>query len=282
MPFEILSLGASLTRRHALEGLLAASTLEGEDAELCIDATKVERVDVVAATATRMRLARHRREHPNGHASIWLPRRAPTAARYADMLSPLPDRVDFGQQLPNVPAPAHYTLVPATQIPDSESAMLVGVYAFDVCRRARISRRRAGYIAATAMELADNAVAHAPEALDVPVLAVNSFGRSRIVEVAVTDAGTAVSEADEPTAIVRSIPGARSWASAGFSDRCCAEGNRPAWTSPWRSWPGRPSSSGRPHSTGPPAPITSRHDRRRANRHMNAAFLARRNRRELS
>ena len=91
MPFEFLSLSGSLTRAHALESLLAASTLDHEDAELCINATMVERVDVVAATATRMRLARHQREHPTGHVSIWLPRRSATAARYADMLSPLPD-----------------------------------------------------------------------------------------------------------------------------------------------------------------------------------------------
>jgi len=216
MPFEFLSLRGSLTRGHALEGLLAAGTVDDEHAELCIDATMVERVDVVAATATRIRLARHQREHPTGHASIWLPRRAATAARYADMLSPLPDRVGFGRHLPNASAPAHYTLVPATQILDSDAAMLAGEYVFDACRRARISRRRAGYIAAAAVEIADNAVTHAPEAVDVPVLAVNSFGRARIVELAVTDAGTAVSEADDPIAIVRSIPGRAIAGERGF------------------------------------------------------------------
>jgi anti-sigma regulatory factor (Ser/Thr protein kinase) len=226
MPFEFLSLSGSLTRAHALESLLAASTLDHEDAELCINATMVERVDVVAATATRMRLARHQREHPTGHASIWLPRRSATAARYADMLSPLPDRVDFGQRFPNTPAPTHYTLVPATQIPDSEAAVLAGEYVFDVCRRARISRRRAGYIAAAAMELADNAVVHAPAALDVPVLAVNSFGRARVVELAVTDAGTAVSDADDPITIVRSIPGRAIAGERGFLGQILRRGRQ--------------------------------------------------------
>lgn len=215
MAFEFLSLSGSLTRAHALESLLAASTLDDEDAELCVNATMVDRVDVVAATATRMRLARHRREHPNGHASIWLPRRARVAARYADMLNPLPDHVDIGQ-LPQTPAPAHYTLVPATQIPDGEAAMVAGEYVFDVCRRARISRRRAGYIAAAAMELSDNAVAHAPDAMDPPVLAVVSFGRERSVEIAVTDAGTVISEAEDPVEIVRGIPGRAIAGEPGF------------------------------------------------------------------
>jgi anti-sigma regulatory factor (Ser/Thr protein kinase) len=142
------------------------------------------------------------------------------------MLSPLPDRVDFGRQLPNTPAPAHYTLVPATQIPDSDAAMLTGEYVFDVCRRARISRRRAGYIAAAAMELADNAVIHAPEALDAPVLAVNSVGRARVVELAVTDAGTTVSDADDPITIVRGIPGRAIAGEPGFLGQILRRGRQ--------------------------------------------------------
>jgi anti-sigma regulatory factor (Ser/Thr protein kinase) len=223
MSFEIFSLSGSLTGAYALETLLERTGGGGDpDTELCINAREVERVDVVAATATRMRLARHRREHPRGRASIWLPRRGQVAARYADLLTPLP--ADVHMPLPGTQPPAHFALVPATQISDGEAARLAGEFLLDACARARISRRRARYATVAAMELADNALVHAAAAPDPPVLAVASLGRERVVEIAVTDAGTAVSEATDPLALVRTIPGRALAGAPGFLGQILIQG----------------------------------------------------------
>jgi anti-sigma regulatory factor (Ser/Thr protein kinase) len=212
--FDFLSLHGALRRERALEQLLAADTVLGADAELCINAQGVDYVDVVAATATRMRIARHRRLHPAGRVTIWLPETAGVAVRYRDMLEPLEDRVETMGS--SAAAPAHYTLLPATSIDDSEAARLAGEYVFDACRDAHISRRRTGYITQAVIELADNAVTHATGATDAPVVAVNSFGRERSVEVAVTDAGTGIADAADPAEILRTLPGCAIAGGRGF------------------------------------------------------------------
>jgi anti-sigma regulatory factor (Ser/Thr protein kinase) len=211
---DMVSLSGSLRDERALEQLLAPSVIQGPDTELCVNAHLVESIDVVAATATYMRIQRHLREHPQGSVTIWGPRQSSVAARFFDILSPLPDRVNM--DVPQSQAPAQFTLLPATPIADSEDAKLIGEVVLDACLEARISRRRAGYITETAMELADNAVIHAGNALDPAVVAVSSVGRERIVEVAVTDAGRGISEAEDAADLLRTIPGRAVAGERGF------------------------------------------------------------------
>jgi anti-sigma regulatory factor (Ser/Thr protein kinase) len=215
MSIDLLSLSGALKGERALADLLAASTMEGDDAELCLNARKVDSIDAVGATATRMRIERHLREHPAGRVQIWQPTQAAVAARLHDILDPLPPRVGIGD-VPGAVAPAHFTLLPATPIADSEGARLIGEVVWDGCREARIARRRAVYIAEATTELTDNALRHAPGPPDRPVVAVSSFARERIVEVAVTDAGTEISEGEDPGAILRAIPGRALQGEGGF------------------------------------------------------------------
>ncbi len=189
--------------------------MKGADAELCFMAGGVTYVDVVAAAATRLRIARHQRLHPDGQVSIWLPGDPVVAARYLDMLNPFPDGVSLHDE-PSIDPPAHYTLLPATLIEDSKAAQLAGEFVFDACRKARISRERAGYVTAAVVELADNALIHAVGAQDPPVVAVNCFGRSRTVEVAVTDTGIGISEAEDEAKLLSAIPGMAVGGGTGF------------------------------------------------------------------
>jgi anti-sigma regulatory factor (Ser/Thr protein kinase) len=211
---DMVSLSGALRGDRALEHLLAPSAMQGPTTELCLNAHSVDSIDVVAATATRMRIERHLREHPRGVVTIWMPQHAAVAARYFDVLNPLPERVHV--DAPTSQPPAHFTLLPATPIADSEDAQLTGEVVLDACLRARIARRRAGYITEATMELADNAVIHAPDAPDPAVVAVSSFGRERTVEIAVTDAGAAISEADDPVALLGAIPGRALAGERGF------------------------------------------------------------------
>jgi hypothetical protein len=103
--------------------------------------------------------------------------------------------------------------------------MLSGGYVFDACRKARISRQRARFISEATMELADNAVIHAADAADPPVLAVTSLGRERIVEVAVTDSGTTISEANDAPSLVRQIPGRAIAGEPGFLGQILRRGH---------------------------------------------------------
>lgn len=214
MSFDGVSLHGSLTRDRALVMLLGASTAEGRDAGLLLLARGVDSVDVVAATATRMRIARHLRSHPAGAVEFWLPGDSAVAARYLDLLDPLPDEVALDGDAGH--PPAHFTLLPATQVADSEDARLIGEVVYDSCLEARIARTRAGYAAEAAMELADNALVHAAGAPDPPVVAVSSFGRERIVEVAVTDAGTAISENPAAETLLGALPGRALEENPGF------------------------------------------------------------------
>jgi anti-sigma regulatory factor (Ser/Thr protein kinase)/ABC-type transporter Mla MlaB component len=223
MANDILSLVGPLTRERALEALLAPSTAEGDDAELCLNAHAVDAIDAAGAAATRMRIERHTREHPAGYVSIWLPRHAAVASRFYDILQPLPENVGVGK-VPDASPPPHFTLLPATPTRDSEDALLAGGVVLDACLEARIARRRAGYITETTMELVDNALIHGASAPDRPVVAVSSFGRERTVEIAVVDAGTAISEADDPTAVLRTIPGRALAGERGFLGMILSKG----------------------------------------------------------
>lgn len=114
----MLSLEGSLRGERALELLLAASVRQARDAELCVNAHMVDSVDVVAATATRMRIERHLREHPQGYVSIWLPQQSSVASRYYDILHPLPDQVGVGEVPSGQPPP----LSPCSRRPLSRTA----------------------------------------------------------------------------------------------------------------------------------------------------------------
>jgi len=202
---EWLSLSGDLTRDHAVEQVLAPSTSTDANSELCLHLGHVERLDVVTAAAVRLRLARHEREHPQGTVNLVLPSEPGNAARLATLLDPLADRVTLTGQVDAEP-PANYALVPATVIEDSHGAVALGGWTLRACESARISAKRSAFIAATAMELADNAVVYAQDPTDPPVVAATSASRGRVVEVAVLDTGRGISESDAPREILRTIP----------------------------------------------------------------------------
>jgi anti-sigma regulatory factor (Ser/Thr protein kinase) len=219
---DIVSLSGHLQGDRALEQLLAASVAQDPDSELCLNAVAVDAIDVAAATAARMRIERHMRMYPQGTVTMWLPSSAPVAARFYDILSPPRDRLWV--ERPPGRRPRHFALLPATPVADSESARLTGEVALDACLEARIAPPRARYIAAATMELADNAVVHAEGAEDPAIVAVSSVGRERTVEIAVTDAGRAISEAPDPAAILSEIPGRAIAGHPGFLGLILARG----------------------------------------------------------
>lgn len=201
MAFDSLSVGGDLTRGHALEQLLAPGRETARDCELVVNAVKVTRTDVVTAAATRMRIQRHMREHPAGSVTIWPPEELEVARRLRDLLDPLPPRV----QMPDTPTGGTGTLLPATVVTDREDARLVGNYVLWASERARVALRRARLISTMTMELADNAVRHAPAGADHPVVAVSIQSPTKIVELAVVDSGTGYSDSPDAAAGLRAI-----------------------------------------------------------------------------
>ena len=149
---EWLSLKGDLTRQNAVEQLLAPSTSEDPDSELCVHTASVRRLDVVTAAAIRMRMARHHREHAEGTVTLVLPSQVELAARLFALLDPLPGRVTLTGQVDEQP-PANYSLVPTTIVSDSHAAVALGGATLDACERARISRRRSIFVTEAAMEL---------------------------------------------------------------------------------------------------------------------------------
>jgi anti-sigma regulatory factor (Ser/Thr protein kinase) len=202
---EWLSLSGDLTREQAIEQLLAPSTSADADSELCLYAGSVERLDVVTAAAIRLRLARHEREHGQGTVTLVLPSEPGLAARLTALLYPLPDRLTLTGQVDAEP-PSNYALVPATVVEDSHAAVALGGWTLEACDRARISGRRSAFIAAAAMELADNALSHAQEPTDPPVVAATSVSRGRIVDLAILDTGRGIAESEAPRDLLRTLP----------------------------------------------------------------------------
>jgi anti-sigma regulatory factor (Ser/Thr protein kinase)/ABC-type transporter Mla MlaB component len=202
---EYLSLSGDLTRASAVEQVLTLSTSADAASEICLDAGHVERVDAVAAAALRLRIARHHREHDQGTVTLVLPKEPDLAARLAALLDPPPEGVTLVGQVDEQP-PANYSLVPATMVSDSHAAVALGGWTLEACERARISRARSTFVTAAAMELADNAVVHAQEPSDPPVVALTSAGRGRFIELAVLDTGRGIAESDDPREFLRAIP----------------------------------------------------------------------------
>lgn len=205
MDWEWLSLSGDLTRDRAVEQVLAPSTSSDGDSELCLHLAHVERLDVVTAAAVRLRLSRHEREHPQGTVNLVLPSEPGVAARLAALLGPLPGRIKLAGQVDADP-PTNYALVPATVVDDSHGAVALGGWTLDACERAGISEQRTAFIAAAAMELADNAVVHAQDPTDPPVAAATSTHDGRVVEIAVLDTGRGIAESDAPRDFLRTIP----------------------------------------------------------------------------
>ena len=202
---ELLSLSSDLTRERAVAQLLTASTSQDADNELYLHAAGVERLDGLTAAALRLRFARDEREHPDGTVTLVPPSDPDAAARLTALLDELPARVALTNEV-TAQAPANYALVPATLVEDSHAAIALGGFTLKACERARIARQRAAFITAAAMELADNAVVHAEEPTDPPVVALTNVDRGRIIELAVIDTGREIAEADDPREFLRTIP----------------------------------------------------------------------------
>lgn len=202
---ELLSLTGDLTREHALAQLLTPSTSQDADNELCLHAAGVERLDATTAAALRLRLARDEREHPAGSITLVPPSDPAIAARLDALLDPLPERVALTKEVTGQP-PANYALVPATLVEDSHAAVALGGFTLEACERARIARQRSTFITAAAIELTDNAITHAQDPTDPAVAALTSVDRGRIIELAVTDTGRGIADAEDPRELLRELP----------------------------------------------------------------------------
>jgi len=207
-PPELLSLPETLRREIALDALLRAIPPAAADTELVMAAGPVRNVDVVAGTAIRLRIARHLREHPMGMVTIIPPLKGSVAVRFLELLSPLPSDVivTAEHELPDRP---RFALLPATPIVDAEVARIAAEFALEVCEAARISEERSSLVALAVMELVDNALTHAEDVDDAPVVAATVSGRERLIEVAVTDLGRGISEAESPRRLLSAIPGVK-------------------------------------------------------------------------
>jgi anti-sigma regulatory factor (Ser/Thr protein kinase) len=204
-PASPISVSGSVRREAALTSFLSAEPAGEPDTELMIHAPGVERVDVVTGAAARMRIARHMRKHPDGGVTIIPPRDGAVAGRLIDLLWPLPEGVNLTAQEDPGERP-RYALVPATQIKDAEDAHLAGESALEACEAARVSEDRASIIALAVMDVAENALLHAVDPEDPPVVAATVSGRERFVEVAVVDSGCGISEAESPEELLAGLP----------------------------------------------------------------------------
>jgi anti-sigma regulatory factor (Ser/Thr protein kinase) len=197
--------GGPVVRDGALSAFLGEEPAGEKDTDLMIAASKVDRVDVLAGVAARMRIARHLRRHPVGMVTITPPSDRAVAGRLVDLLSPLPDGVTLTTEDDPAERP-RFALIPATQVADGESAHKAGEFALEACEALRVSEERANIIALAVMELAENALVHGDGGEYPPVVAATVSGRERLVEVAVLDAGRGISEAGAPGELLSAIP----------------------------------------------------------------------------
>ena len=200
-----ISVAEDVRRDQALTSFLGVEP-EGEpDTELMIYAGPVESLDVVTGAAARMRVARHLRKHPAGTVTLIPPRDGAVAGRLVDLLRPLPEGLTLTAWEDREDRP-RYALLPATQIHDPEDAHLAGEAALEVCEAARVSEERAAIIALAVMDLAENALLHAEDATDPPIVAATVVGRERVVEVVVLDTGRGISESGDAEARLAALP----------------------------------------------------------------------------
>jgi anti-sigma regulatory factor (Ser/Thr protein kinase) len=204
-PPALISLSGAVDGEAALVGFLGSEPDGENDSDLMIAAGAVDRIDVVSGAAARMRITRHLRRHPAGGVTLALPRDGAVAGRLLELLGKLPDAVTITPDR-EPPERPRFALIPATQINDPEDAHAAGEFALEACEFARISEERAGIIALTVMELAENSLRHGSEGQDSPVLAASVSGRERGVRVVVLDSGKAISEAPSPTEHLATIP----------------------------------------------------------------------------
>lgn len=201
---EYLSMTGDIRRQVAPRCLL---TPGDANSELVIFAPGVTHVDVVSATATRLRVERHWRQHPGGRVSIERPTATGTAEQYLEMLAPLPaEVVILGGEPPM--GSSRVALVPATPIADESAAVHAAGFALEACEAARISQARANIVALAIAELASNALRHATDTIAPVVVAATVHGRTRTLEVAATDLGQGFSEAKDAHRLLGRIPGA--------------------------------------------------------------------------
>jgi anti-sigma regulatory factor (Ser/Thr protein kinase) len=200
-----ISVSGSVAGEAALTQFLGDEPDGARDTELMIYASGVDRVDVLTGVASRMRIARHLRKHPDGGVTITPPNDGAVAGRLLDLLSELPEGVSVTAE-PERPARQRYALIPATQIRDADDAHLAGETALEACEAARVSDDRASIIALAVMDIAENALLHAADPEDPPVVAATVSGRERFVEIAVVDSGRGISEAESPEELLAGLP----------------------------------------------------------------------------
>lgn len=210
---EHLSMTGDIRRQVAPRCLL----MPGDgSSELVLLAAGVTQVDVVAGIATRLRIARHMRHHPDAQVTIVPPSDPVAAERYVEMLTPLPDGVSIaGGELPT--GATRFALVPATPIVDESAAIAAAAFALEACDAARVSHPRANLAALAVAELSSNAIRYSVGSQDSAIVAATVRGRARTLEVAVTDLGRGLSEAADVLRLVREIPGA-SGGTGGLAD----------------------------------------------------------------
>ena len=202
----MISLSGPVAGEAALTGFLGPEPADEEtDCDLMIAAATVDHVDVVTGAAARMRIARHLRRHPDGRVTLTPPKDGTVADRLLELLADLPDAVRIAPEREPVEHP-RFALIPATQISDGQDAHAVGEFALEACEAARVSDERAGIVALATMELAENALLHAKDAEDSPVVAATVSGRERHVQIAVLDSGNGISEARSADKTLAAIP----------------------------------------------------------------------------
>jgi anti-sigma regulatory factor (Ser/Thr protein kinase) len=201
---EYLSITGDIRRQVAPRCLLMPGDASSE---LVIFGPGVTNVDVVSATAARLRIERHERHHPGAQVSIVPPTAADTVDQYLEMLTPLPSNVVvFGAEVPM--GRSRVSLVPATPIADESAAVDAAAFALEACEAARISQTRTNIVALAIAELGSNALRHATGMVDPVVVGATVHGRARTLEVAATDLGQGFSEEKDVHRLLGQIPGA--------------------------------------------------------------------------
>jgi hypothetical protein len=205
---QIVSLTGAIRGETALAAMLAPAAVAADAAELLVVAMGVTRIDVVTGVALRLRISRHLRCHPRGSVTLWPPSDPLVAQRLIELLGPLPEAVIVTPEVELRPR-VSFGVVPTTVIPDVEAATLAARFALKACEAAGITAPRSALAVKAIVELSDNALRHAGPAADAPVMAMTVAERTRALELAVTDSGTAISGHPDPGGVLAAFRGAR-------------------------------------------------------------------------